>query len=95
MRFDSVLGHHSFSRVSLVVKLVVWDHGSEVRFFHPRPVFWAVSDNGSTLALHVRGKSSILLRSTKICLVNSAVECLLYTEKVGGSIPSQGTNLRL
>ena len=25
------------------------------------------------------------------CLVNSAVEGLLYTEKVGGSIPSQGT----
>ena len=26
------------------------------------------------------------------CLVNSAVEGLLYTEKVGGSIPSQGTS---
>ena len=26
---------------------------------------WAVSDNGSTGALHVSGKSSILLRSTK------------------------------
>ncbi len=26
---------------------------------------WAVSDNGSTGALHVLGKSSILLRSTK------------------------------
>ena len=25
------------------------------------------------------------------CLVNSAVECLPYKEKVGGSIPSQGT----
>ena len=22
-----------------MVKLVVWDHGSEVRFFHPRPEF--------------------------------------------------------
>ena len=51
------------SRCSLVVKFVVWDHVSEVRFFPPRPI-WAVSDNGSTLALHVRGKSSILLRST-------------------------------
>jgi hypothetical protein len=27
-----------------------------------------------------------------LCLVNSAVECLPYKEKVGGSIPSQGTN---
>ena len=25
------------------------------------------------------------------CLVNSAVECLPYKKKVGGSIPSQGT----
>ena len=76
-----------FSRVSLVVKLVVWDHGSEVRFFHPRPVFWAVSDNGSTLALHVRGKSSILLRSTKICRINSVVECFVANENVIGSNP--------
>ena len=30
-----------------------------------------------------------------ICLVNSAVECLLYTEKVGGSNPSQGTSFRI
>ena len=27
-------------------------------------IIWAVSDNGSTLVLQVRGKSSILLRST-------------------------------
>jgi len=27
------------------------------------------------------------------CLVNSAVECLPYKEKVGGSIPSQGTKI--
>lgn len=26
------------------------------------------------------------------CLVNSAVECLPYKERVGGSIPSQGTS---
>ena len=29
-----------------------------------RTTIWAVSDNGSTGALHVSGKSSILLRST-------------------------------
>ena len=28
-----------FPRISLVVKLVVWDHGSGVRFTHPRPIF--------------------------------------------------------
>ena len=30
-----------------------------------------------------------------LCLVNSAVECLPYKEKVGSSILSQGTSFRL
>ena len=39
-----VPGFNVFSRISLVVKFVVWDHVSEVRFFHPRPKSLAVTD---------------------------------------------------
>ena len=37
-----------------------------------------------------RGGSSPFIR-TRLCRISSAVEQLVYTEKVGGSIPSSGT----
>ncbi len=49
------------------------------------------SYSGNTLAFQANAESSILLPRSKFCLVNSAVECLPYKEKVGGSIPSPGT----
>ena len=55
---------------------------------------WAVSDNGSTGALHVSGKSSILLRSTKqFAAVAHQVEQQTENLCVAGSSPARGTNL--
>ena len=41
--------------------------------YRDQVLIWAVSDNGSTGALHVLGKSSILLRSTKQCGISLMV----------------------
>ena len=39
--------------------------------YRDQVLIWAVSDNGSTGALHVSGKSSILLRSTSFRIVTA------------------------
>lgn len=65
--FDS----HTRSKEFLLGDRLVWPKATvfEIVIMGSNPIpsakIWAVSDNGSTLALHVRGKSSILLRSTK------------------------------
>ena len=53
------------TRCSLVVKFVLWEHVSEVRFFPPRP-FWGHGVIGNALALQVRVRGSIPRASTKI-----------------------------
>ena len=61
----------------------------------PLPVFFGVT---LVLAVSTSDCDSDRMGSNPIghpkenCLVNSAVECLPYKEKVGGSIPSQGTS---
>ena len=44
------------------------------------------------LARRSTGFDSPTVHQILLCLVNSAVECLFYTEKVGSSILSQGTS---
>ena len=53
------------------------------------------SYSGNTLAFQANAESSILLPRSNFCLVNSVVECFLYTEEVGSSKLSRGTSFRI
>ncbi len=49
----------SLSRISLVVKLVVWDHGSGVRFTHPRPVLGMFQQHKKHQTCNLKKQKSI------------------------------------
>lgn len=67
----SITTKKDLTRCSLMVKFVVWDHVSEVRFFPPRPI-WADGIIGNTPALHAGVRGSIPRWSTKVMESNAA-----------------------
>ena len=65
----------------------------QVQVLSLTPIYAVVSVTVNTTDCDSVNMGSIpILLPKENCLVNSAVECLPYKEKVGGSIPSQGTS---